>query len=72
MSADNKHTWVKEGDAFAGGILTREGAAEVNGHRARVLNGEPSIAQKILKAYFRDATFEQQDKAKKALSTTPW
>lgn len=67
-------TWVEAGDKFAGGILTETGAAEVNGHRERVLNGEKSVTEKVLDAYYRKpgVTPGQLDKAKGALDTTPW
>lgn len=71
MSADQK--FVREGDKFAGGILTKQGAAEVNGHRVRVLNGESTITEKVLKTYYR-AGKEAKDaaKVKEILDKTPW
>ncbi len=74
MTTEIKSAWVKEGDKFAGGVLTQQGAAEVNGHRTRVLNGEISVTKKVMKAYYNKPgiSLEQAAKAQKALDVTPW
>ncbi len=73
MGERNK-VWVTEGQLFDNGILTKAGAAEVNGHRARVLKGEKPVTAKILDAYYKKpgVTAELVAKAEKALDSTPW
>lgn len=74
MTAENKTVWVSEGDAFAGGTLTQQGAAEVNGHRARVLQGEKPVTRKVLDTYYNKPGVKADEviKAEKALGSTPW
>ena len=42
---------VEAGESFAGGILTKEGAAEVNGARANVASGkeENTVGEKLFR-----------------------
>jgi len=71
MSADLKMVWVSEGDKFAGGTLTKAGAAEVNGHRQAVVEHRAkTVVQKVSES--RNITRDLKINVISALNTTPW
>jgi hypothetical protein len=67
--------WVQEGQKFAGGSLTRAGAAEVNGNRLKVVAGEkPTVTIRVLDALGNIKAVTPYDilEAQRLLKSTPW
>jgi len=45
----NEQVFVQPGQGFAGGVLTKEGAEQVNFHRFKVKMGEkPSVIRRLI------------------------